>query len=169
MIIKILGGSLIALSFISIILALVDPVATVIVLLVLVVSGFTALSGDIKYALLVLMLTTIFILHLSLSLLGVFSSSYTLAPLPEGIPKINELSPVDLPDTNEVAIEISKESGIPYEKIISKKPEIIVHNPMPKNRQVLMLLKFISIPYLTAVILILMGYYTKVKSREENT
>jgi uncharacterized membrane protein len=167
MIVKIFGIILIILSVLSIVPALVDPVGVVFTLIILMVSGVTALSGKMKYALTVLTITTLFTSYMFLNLAGWIPGSNDNEPLPEGISKVEDLSQLmpPAPDIKEIARELSQETGISYEELINAEVVANDKEPASKQAQAFMFLKFVSIPFIITVSFILAGYYFRFKSR----
>lgn len=165
MLLKIVGISLIILSCLSFLPALVDPVAIIFPLVIMVTAGTTALSGNIKYALIILITTTLFMSYLILSLSGWLPQSNNNEPLPEGIPKVDELPPIPLPDLKKITQEISKETGVLYEERYNTltHTEIEKNKPSSTKSQTFMLITLVGIPYFITLLFILMGYSLRKK------
>ncbi len=162
MIVKTLGILSIILALLAIMPTLVSGVGLVLALGILIFSGITALFGNIKYAIIVLLITTLNIAILSSSILG-WSPFYDKdEPLPEGIPAIKDLPSINFPGTQELAEKISKASGIAIEDL--KNIKVTEAITTDKKSEVFNLLSFVSIPYLIAIFLILAGYFSHRKS-----
>lgn len=159
MIFNAFGILLCVLSLISILPAAADGIGVIFLLFILVLAGLTALSGKIKYGLIVFTISSVFIAFYTLNLLGWSPFSHENEPLPAGIAKIEDLQPFSLQDRELLAKEVSKQTGIPFEDLINAE---VVDNQVDKRpskmSQAFYFLKFVSIPYSLAVFLILIGF-----------
>ena len=159
---NILGFLLVILSVLTFALTMVDGVAIIFSLIVLLLSGLMALTGKIKYTIIVLLITT---LNISSTVFLMADESLAKENQENNFP--NLLPPVPTPVISvENLKEISKETGIPLEKL--KNISIAETNPGETSGnkrsifpKLLFLLKLISIPYIITFILLLIGYRVK--------
>jgi len=156
------GVLLVILSVLTFALTMVDGVAIIFSLIVLLLSGLMALTGKIKYTLIILLITT---LNISSTVFLMMDESQSKENQENNLP--NFLPPIPTPVLSvENLKEISKETGIQLEKLknisIAEKNngETSGHkwSIFPK---LLFLLKLVSIPYIITFILLLIGYRLK--------
>jgi len=157
-----IGFLLVILSVLTFALTMVDGVAIIFSLIVLLLSGLMALTGKIKYTIIVLLITT---LNISSTVFLMADESLAKENQENNFP--NLLPPVPTPVISvENLKEISKETGIPLEKL--KNISIAETNTGETSgnkrsifQKLLFLLKLISIPYIITFILLLIGYRVK--------
>ena len=164
---NIFGVLLIMLSILALVLTMVDGVAIIFSLVILVMAGFMALTGILRYTFIVLLITTLNILSLTLIMPSVYQTEeYQENELPDYLPPIpRPFIPI------EDLKEISKESGISLETL-RKIPITEAKNVVEKKQRgffgFLFLLKAISIPYIFTGLLLFIGFQIRSKNSLTN-
>ena len=164
---NIFGVLLIMLSILALVLTMVDGVAIIFSLVILVMAGFMALTGILRYTFIVLLITTLNILSLTLIMPSVYQTEeYQEKELPDYLPPIpRPFIPI------EDLKEISKESGISLETL-RKIPITEAKNVVEKKQRgffgFLFLLKAISIPYIFTGLLLFIGFQIRSKNSLTN-
>ena len=127
--IKVMGVLLIILALLAIIPSLVSGVGLVFALVIMLLSALTTLSGHIRYALIVAIITTANILFFSISTLGLFSEpSNDYSKSLDTPPFIHALPAIEPPDIKIMAESVAKESGIPYDMLM--KAQVVQAKPL---------------------------------------
>ena len=162
---NIFGVLLVILSVLTFTLTMVDGVAMIFSFVVLILSGLMALTGKIKYTLIVLLITT----------LNISSVAFLMADKSQS----KEIQEKELPDflppipTPVIPVEdlkaLSKETGIPLGTlknipVTEASTEETTNNKRSIFTKLLFLLKLIGIPYLITFILLFIGYRIKRKT-----
>ena len=162
---NIFGVLLVILSVLTFALTMVAGVAMIFSFAVLILSGLMALTGKIKYTLIVLLITT----------LNISSIAFLMADKSQS-KKIQEKElPAFLPPIPTPVIPVedlkafSKETGIPLETlknipVTEASTEETMDNKRSIFTKILFLLKLISVPYLITFILLFIGYRIKRKA-----
>ena len=165
---NILGIFLVILSVLTFALTMVDGVAIIFSFIVLVLSGLMALTGKIKYTLIVLLITTLNISSIVFLMTDEPQSKENQEnDLPDFLPPI----PIPVIPVEDLK-EISKETGIRLEKlknipITETNTEETTDNKRSILSKLLFLLKLISIPYIITFILLFIGYRIKKQVKYE--
>lgn len=141
---------------------MVDGVAIIFSLGLLVISGFMALTGVLRYTFIVLLITTLNILSLTLIMPSLYQSEkHQEKELPNYLPPIPKPF-IPIEDLK----EISKESGISLETLRNMPVTEAEEETEKKQRGFFefgFLLKAISIPYILTGLLIFIGFQVRAK------
>ena len=158
---NIFGVLLVILSVLTFALTMIDGVAMIFSFAVLILSGLMALTGKIKYTLIVLLITTLNISSIAFLMTDKSQSKKIqekelpsfLPPIPTPVIPVEDLK------------AFSKETGIPLETLENiPVTEETMDNKRSIFTKILFLLKLISVPYLITFILLFIGYRIKMKA-----